>query len=217
MEMSRHPDRCAEPLQVGILGAGAVVQIVHLPILSERDDVQVRYLADPDRHRAEAVAGRYEVPFTADDSEVLEDGEVDAVFVCAPNFRHEALTIEALQAGKHVLVERPLALDPGGVERILGAAEKAGRTVMVGMNHRFRPDVAALTSFVQSGEIGRALSVRASWLNRYLPTARSTWRHRAMEAGGGALMDLGVPADRSVSRSVGISGTQANLSAYHAW
>lgn len=188
--MTSGPER--EAVRVGIIGTGSISQVAHLPILSERDDVDVVAVSDLDRAKAETLAARFDVPRVLTDREVIEDDEVQAAVICTPNHLHESLAIAALEGGKHVLVERPLALTPEGVQRVLDAAQVAGRCVAVGMNHRFRPDVGALASFVASGELGEVYAVRASYLTRSMPNIRSTWRQRREEAGGGALMDLGV-------------------------
>src|SRR5690606_22544175 len=112
--------------------------------------------------------------------------------VCTPSHMHEEQAIAALETGKHVLVEKPLALDAAGGERVVAAAERAGRTLMVAMNTRYRPDALALRPFVQGGELGSVFLVKSAWMNRKMRTVRPTWRHRRATAGGGALMDLGV-------------------------
>ncbi len=178
-----------DPIQVGVLGVGAISQIVYLPILSEREDADVVALADADRPKADTLANRFDVPKVLSDRELVQDEDIQAAVICAPNHLHETLAIAALEAGKHVLVERPLALTPEGVQRVLDAADSAGRCLAVGMNHRFRPDAGALASFVAGGELGDIYTVRASSLTRKTP--RSTWRQKP-EQGGGALMDLGV-------------------------
>ena len=180
------------PVQVGILGVGAVTQVVHLPMFSERPDVDVTAVSDPDRLKAEALATRFEVPRVLSDEEILTHDEVQAAVICTPNYLHESLAVEALERGKHVLVERPLAMSAKGVRRVLDAADAAGRHLAVGMIHRFRPDVGALASFVAGGELGDIYAVRANSLTR-MPALRSTWRQSQEKAGGGALMDLGVP------------------------
>lgn len=184
-----------DPIRVAVVGTGAISQVVHLPILSEREDVDVLVVSDRDRPKAEAIALRFDVPRVLDDDdEVFADPDVEAVVICTPNHLHEEQTVAALESGKHVLVERPLAFTADGVRRIMAAARKAGKAVIVGMSHRFRPDVTALRSFVAGGELGPIYAVRGSWLNRKVPLTRSTWRQRPEEAGGGALMDLGVQA-----------------------
>ena len=186
-----HPRR---PVRIGVLGTGAVSQIVHLPILTERADVEVAAVSDSDVPKAKAIAARFNVKNVVTDQELLEGDLVDSVVISTPNHLHEVQALAALKAGKHVLVERPLALTARGVDRLLKAARKTGRVLMAGMSHRYRPDAAALASFVAGGELGRVYQVRGSWLNRKLHLTRPTWRQDRKLSGGGALMDLGVPA-----------------------
>ncbi len=181
-----------ESVRVGILGAGAVTQIVHLPVFTEREDVEVIAIADADGMKAESIASRFGVPRVLNDGELLNDADIDAVVICAPNNRHEDLVCQALEAQKNVLVERPLALTADGVVRVLDAARAAGCCLMVGMSHRFRPDVGALRAFIAGGEFGEITAVRASSLTKKVPLVRDTWRQHPEEAGGGAFMDLGV-------------------------
>jgi predicted dehydrogenase len=187
------PER-KEPVRIAVLGTGAISQIVYLPILAERDDVELVAVSDVDPHKARTLADRFGVQRVASDEELFRDPELEAVVICTPNQIHEAQAIQALEAGKHVLVERPLAFTPEGVRRIESAARDAKRQVVAAMMHRYRPDAAALASFVSGGELGRIYTVSGQWLNRRIPLQRLTWRQRRAEAGGGALMDLGVPA-----------------------
>jgi predicted dehydrogenase len=183
-----------DPLRLGIVGAGAISQVVHLPILAEREDVDVVALGDQDVHKAETLSQRFSIPLVMEADELLELDELDAVVICTPNHLHEEMAIRALDSGKHVLVERPLASTPDGAARVLESAERSGRVLAVGMPHRFRPEVVALRSFVEGGELGEVHSVRGSWLTRAMPPSRASWRTRRDTAGGGVLVDLGIPA-----------------------
>mgnify|MGYP001444607724 CR=1 FL=1 len=183
----------APEFRVGVLGLGAIAQVGHLPILTRLPGVRVVAVYDIDRAKATAIASRFGGPRVhRSDVDLVRDDEIDAVIVCTPSHLHESQALAALEAGKHVLVEKPLALDATGVERLATAAERAGRTLMVSMNNRFRPDTEAFVPFVRSGELGELFYVRAGWLNRKVRVARPTWRHSRETAGGGALMDLGV-------------------------
>ena len=184
----------ADRIQVGIIGTGAISQVVHVPILSERDDVEVRALSDKDVHKAETLSRRFDVPIVLDADELLRHHELDAVVVCTPNHLHEEMAVAALEAGKHVFVERPLASTAEGAARVISAARAAGRVLVVGMPHRFRPEVAALRSFVAGGELGDLYAVRGSWMTRPMRAPRPTWRHDPSATGGGALVELGIPA-----------------------
>ncbi|NNF12513.1 MAG: Gfo/Idh/MocA family oxidoreductase [Gemmatimonadetes bacterium] len=181
------------PIRVGIVGAGAISQVVHLPIFVEREDVEVVALADRDAHKAEMLSRRYSVPIVMDTDEMLSIEDLDAVILCTPNHLHEEMAISALDAGKHVLIERPLATTSAGTQRVVDKARETGKVVSIGLPHRFRPEVIALRSFVQGEELGDLHAVRGSWLTRTTPVAKTSWR-KDPAAAGGALVDLGIPA-----------------------
>lgn len=182
------------PVRVGVIGTGAISQIVHVPIFAERQDVDLVAVSDVDVHKAEALAHRFGVPYVLDDEALITHDELEAVVICTPNHLHEEMAIAALEAGKHVFVERPLSTTSAGAQRVIDVAERAGRVLVVGMPHRFRPGVAALRSRVAGGELGELYAVRGSWMTRLVPGSRHSWRYDRAQAGGGALIDLGVPA-----------------------
>ncbi len=182
----------SETLKVGIVGAGAITQVAHLPILRRLKGVEVVAICDTDVTKARALANRFGVRDAFSDiEEILEYEQLDAVAICTPNHLHEPHAIAALSAGVHVLVERPLALTYTGVQRVLKQAEKRNRQLMIGMNHRYRTDVQIVRSFIQSGELGKIESVRGSWHVFRPSRAQLGWRQRRDESGGGALLDLG--------------------------
>jgi predicted dehydrogenase len=183
----------AEKLRVGLLGVGAIAQVVHLPVLSRMDSVELVAVGDADRPRANAIAARFGITnvFGSDDAAFRSD-MLDAIVICTPSHLHEEQAIAALEAGKHVLVEKPLAFSPAAVERVIGVAEETGRTLMIAMNNRYRPDTLALRPFAMGGELGDVFLTRGAWLNRKTRVVRPTWRHRRATAGGGVMMDLGV-------------------------
>jgi predicted dehydrogenase len=180
-------------LRVGVLGTGAIAQIVHLPILIDLPGARVEAVCDIDGNKASAIAGRLSIPrvFHAED-DLFESDDLDAVVICSPSNLHQRQAIAALEAGKHVLVERPIALDARGAEAVVKAAEKAGRALVVAYNNRYRPDLRGVKSFVTAGELGDVFSIHGTWFNKKVRLRRPTWRHRKETAGGGAFMDLGV-------------------------
>lgn len=182
-----------EAIRLGIVGTGAISQVVHVPILTERVDVDVMALADADPHKAKTLAERFGVPRVMEWEALVEDPELDAVVLTTPNHLHEGMGVRALEAGKHVMIERPLASTSEGAKHIVEVAERTGRILMLGMPHRFRPEVSALRNLVAEGELGQLYSVRGSWMTRPATVTRPTWRQRR-DMGGGALIDLGVPA-----------------------
>jgi len=179
-------------VRIGVVGAGAIAQTAHLPSIAKLRGAQLVALCDNDRAKARALADRFGVPdvFT-DIEELLEYDELDAVVIATPNHLHEPHVIRALASKVHVLCERPLALSARGVERIIAAAERADRKVVVANNHRFRTDVQALDRFLRGGELGRLLAFRAG--SYHLRQQHETWRLRRAEAGGGVFVEHGVP------------------------
>lgn len=180
-------------LRVGILGGGAITQVAHLPVLKKIKSVEVLAIADSDLPKARALANRFGVREAVDDVEdLLKVDGLDAVVICSPNHLHESHILAALSANMHVLVEKPLTMTAASAQRIIRAAEKRDRIVMVGMNHRYRPDVQIVRSFVQSGELGRIESVRGSWHAFRASRNQLGWRQRREQSGGGAMLDLGL-------------------------
>src|SRR5689334_20070134 len=128
-----------ERVRIGVIGAGAISQLAHLPVLSKMRAAELVAVCDNDRPKARALADRFGVPDTFTDIEdLLELDDLDAVVVATPNHLHEPHVLSALAAGVHVLCERPLSFTARGVERILAAATRADRKVQVANNHRFR-------------------------------------------------------------------------------
>jgi predicted dehydrogenase len=181
-----------EPVRVGLLGLGAIAQVVHLPILSQLEDLKLVAVCDVDRAKAKAIAARFGIRAHDADDDVYRASDIDALVICTPSHLHESQAIAALESGKHVLVEKPLALDSAAAARVVDAAEKTGKVLMVAMNNRYRPDTMALRPFAEGGELGEIFLARGAWLNRKMRVVRPTWRHRKATAGGGAMMDLGV-------------------------
>jgi predicted dehydrogenase len=179
-------------VRVGLVGTGAIAQMAHLPAISKVRGVQLVALCDNDRAKARSLADRFEVPdvFT-DIDELLDYDELDAVIIATPNHLHEPHVLRALAQKVHVMCERPLALTARGVERILAAAQRADRKVVVANNHRFRTDVQALDRFLRGGELGKLLGFRAG--SYQLKRAPEHWRTRRAEAGGGVFMEHGIP------------------------
>lgn len=181
-------------VRIGLIGTGAIAQVAHLPILRKMKGVQIAALCDSDGAKARALAERMGVAsWYTDIEEMLEFAKPDAVVICTPNHLHEIHTLSALAAGAHVIVERPIAMASNGVTRVLKAAEKAKRNVLVAMNHRFRSDVQAVHKFLRGGELGETLTIRCGWHVFRAAKQQLGWRSRRNESGGGVLMDLGLP------------------------
>jgi predicted dehydrogenase len=183
----------SERLRVGVIGGGAIAQVAHLPVLKKMRTVEVKAICDTDLPKARALANRFGVNDAFDDIEdMLRYESLDAVVICSPTHLHESHIQAALSAKLHVLVEKPLAMSAASAQKILRIVEKHDRVVMVGMNHRYRPDVQIVRSFVQSGELGTIESVRGSWHVFRPGRTQLGWRQRKDQSGGGAMLDLGL-------------------------
>ena len=182
----------SDPVRIGVVGAGAIAQLTHLPVLSKARGVTLVGLADNDRPKARALADRFDIPDVFTDIEDLLEAEaLQAVVVATPNHLHEPHVLRAIAAGVDVLCERPLALSAKGVERIVNAAQRAGRKVLVANNYRFRSDVQALAGFLRGGELGKLTGIRAGAYHH--KRTDQGWRQRRAEAGGGAFFEHGFP------------------------
>ncbi|MDB4891695.1 MAG: oxidoreductase domain protein [Gemmatimonadetes bacterium] len=181
-----------DPVRIGVVGAGAIAQLTHLPVLSKMRGAKLVAICDNDRPKARALADRFDIPDVYTDIEDLLEGDgLNALVIATPNHLHEPHVLSAIAAGLDVLVERPLALTAKGVERIVNAASRAGRKVFVANNHRFRSDVQALAGFLRGGELGKLTGIRAGAYHH--KRAEQGWRQRRVEAGGGAFFDYGLP------------------------
>lgn len=182
-----------EKLRLGIVGAGAITQVGHLPVLKRMKGAEVVGICDNDLAKARALADRFAIPDAYNDmAEMVQYDALDAVVICTPNHLHESQIIAALASGLHVFAERPLALSAAGAQKIVKVSQKHQRVVMVGANHRYRPDVQQIRSFVQNGELGELESIRAWWFLGRAGRASIGWRQRREQSGGGAMLDLGL-------------------------
>ena len=134
------------PLTVGVVGAGLIVQVVHLPLLGRlRELFRVAAIADPDGSVRAEVAARHGIASAHEDHRALLDaGGLDALLVCSPDATHAQVVVDALEAGVHVLVEKPLCLTPEEGEWIVGARDRSGLIVQVAYMKRYDPAVEAL-------------------------------------------------------------------------
>jgi predicted dehydrogenase len=180
--------------RIGVIGVGAVTQIAHLPALAARDDVEIVGICDADGGKAQALAARFRVRNVFEDIEdLLHDTHPQGVVIATPNHLHEIHVATALSAGAAVLCERPLGLTAEGISRVIAAQRRSGRPVVVGMNHRYRPDVQAVRAFIHGQELGPLRGARAGWYQFRPSRAELGWRLRGAESGGGAMLDLGLP------------------------
>jgi predicted dehydrogenase len=175
------------PIGIGMVGAGAVARAVHAPGFRQAPGAALVGVYDADRGAAEAV-GSARVHPTLD--ALLADPAVDAVVVATPNAHHHDAVLAALAAGKHVLCEKPMALDLGQARAMLAAAEAARRVHMIAYTYQFAPGMRYLHDLVASGALGEVRTVRGAFQMAPAPHTLG-WRSSRALAGSGALADIG--------------------------
>ena len=181
------------PVRIGLLGAGAVAQTAHLPAYRRLRKAELFAICDNEAGKVRALRERTGVVHaTTSLDEMLSLDELDAVDVCLPSHEHATAVIRCLEAGKHVLCEKPLGLTSREVDDVLAAHEKSGRHLVVGMNNRYRDDSILLRNFIQDGALGDVFHARAGWLKRRERIKPGAWQYDRSKSGGGVVMDLGI-------------------------
>lgn len=178
---------------IGVIGAGGIA-LGSCRAFAEHPDAEIVAVAEPNGERAAEFALRYDtVTQVVDEPErLLTIDAVDAVYVATPNYLHAPLSALALQAGKHVLQEKPLAMSVEDAAPLTAAARAADTHFMLGMNQRFAEPVQRARQLVQAGRIGRPYHCKTYWRRRAGAPGIGSWFTRKELSGGGALLDLGV-------------------------
>ncbi|MDI3486644.1 MAG: UDP-N-acetylglucosamine 3-dehydrogenase [Methanolobus sp.] len=167
-------------LRVGVIGAGAMGKN-HIRIYSEMPGVELAGISDIDKDLVESLAQQYNTKAFTDYKEMLASG-VDAVSIVVPTKMHRQVAIDAIEAGAHVLVEKPIADSVENADAIIEAAEKKGLLVMVGHIERFNPAVIKLKEIIDSGLLGKIVSISTTRVGPYNPRIRDV----------GVILDIGV-------------------------
>ena len=181
----------AEPLRIAFLGCGFITRVHSRRLRSLRGDVVCSY-ASRDRDRAEAFRRKYGGAASyADYTAAIEDPRVDAVVIAVPPRFHLDLTLQALAAGKHVLVEKPAYLRMGDYRAVLEARDRAGRELLVGENDHYKPLAVCLRLLLADGVIGEMVFAQFTSIVRKLKPA-DDWRNDETMAGGDAFFEEGI-------------------------
>lgn len=178
-------------LKVGVVGTG--IGQLHIRGYQTIEGVKVVALVDLDKKRGKNVAEQYDIPHALMDYRDLMDiDEIEAVSVCTPNALHREVAVAALEAGKHVLCEKPLANNAVEGAKIVEAARKSGKKLMMAFNNRFRGDTGVLKRYVVAGDLGEIYYAKTGWVRRRGIPGFGTWFTTKALSGGGPLIDLGV-------------------------
>ena len=182
-------------LRVGIIGCGGIANNKHLPSIKEVGGIDVVAFCDIIVEKAAKAAAEY----GAEGAKIFEDYkdllklDLDAVYVCTPNRSHSFITVDALKSGKHVMCEKPMAINYAEAKKMLAAAQETGKLLTIGYQSRYRADSRYLKSAIEANELGDIYYARANAIRR---RAVPTWGVflNEHEQGGGPLIDIGTHA-----------------------
>jgi len=178
-------------VRVGVIGVGGMGR-AHLKSYLALPNVEVTAVCDVDEEAAEKVAVENLIPnvFT-DYEEMLSINNLDAVSICTPNHLHATISIAALENDKHVLCEKPVAMNAAEAEKVAKRVKETGKKVVIGYWIPHTSEGKTLKKFVDSGKLGDIYFVKTGWIRRHMFKNRR-WYSVKDKSGGGALMDIGV-------------------------
>ena len=183
-------------LKIGIIGAGTVVRVRHLPETQMNPDAAVGAICDIVEERAQEMAQKYDCRAYTDYHEMVQDPDLDAIIVAATNTTHAEMSIAALQAGKHVMCEKPMATNLEDARRMLQAAKESGKQLMIAHNQRLEPAHIKAREIIQSGKLGKVLTFTSIFghpgSEDWAIDGANTWFYKKNITGLGVLGDLAI-------------------------
>jgi len=171
-------------IKVGIIGYGKMGKIRH-QVISSLKKVQVISFYDP--LNVDNKIDKVQSP-----DEIINDPRIDAVFICTPNYLNKPLTIQSLEAGKHVFCEKPPAFSAKDVEEIYEIEKESGKILMYGFNHRHHASIKRMKEIVENKTFGKVLWMRGRYGKSVDSSYYKNWRAKRKYAGGGILIDQGI-------------------------
>jgi predicted dehydrogenase len=183
-------------LKVGIIGCGGISAQKHLPALAGIAEAEITAFCDILPEKAESLCKKYGsqgAKTYTDYRELLKDASIDAVHVCTPNLSHSPITVAALEAGKHVMCEKPMAINYQEAKKMTDAAKKTGKLLTIGYQNRCSPAAMHLKKVCERGDLGEIYFAKAHAIRRRgVPTWGVFLNEK--EQGGGPLIDIGTHA-----------------------
>lgn len=185
-----------DKVRIGIIGCGGIANNKHMPALHRLPDVELVAFCDIIVERAEKAAKEYGIEGAKvyeDYKELLKDETIDVVHVLTPNREHSFITVDALEAGKHVMCEKPMAINTEEAQKMLDAAKRTGKKLTIGYQNRYRPDSWYLKRACDNGDLGEIYYAKAHAIRRRAVPTWGVFLNEA-EQGGGPLIDIGTHA-----------------------
>jgi predicted dehydrogenase len=211
-------------LKVAVIGTGGISR-THMPGWQASEYAEVVAASDVNSASLETWGKTWGVErLTTEVQEIIEDPKIDIVDICTPNMAHTALVINALEAGKHVICEKPLAPTPAEIRKMIAARDRAGKLLMTAQHFRFKGNSRALKQEIMAGALGEIYHARGWMLRRCALIPTPTFVHKSI-SGGGPCIDIGVHIlDLTLwlmgnPRPVAVSGVATAPLAHHpgAW
>ena len=181
----------SELLKVGLIGVGGIAR-THMPGWEASPDAEIVAGSDISAAALATWAATYGVDRTSTNpADIINDPDIDIIDVCTPNMAHEELVIAALDAGKHVICEKPLAPTPDAIRRMIAARDRSGKQLMTAQHFRFKGVSQAMKREIDAGALGDIYHARGWMLRRNGLIVSPTFIHKRL-SGGGPCIDIGV-------------------------
>lgn len=167
-----------KPMRFAIIGCGGIIATTHINALKQIPNAEIAAMCDINAGTGAPRAAEVGCPFFTDRRELLATIKPDVVSICAPHPFHAPVAIDALAAGAHVLTEKPMTVEVADGDRMIAAADAAGKVLAVNFQQRFKPIVERAKALVDNGEIGALVRVLVvePWLRTFAYYKLSTWR-----------------------------------------
>jgi len=182
----------ADKLKVGVVGCGGIFKFAHKDAWKNHPEAQIVALCDIVPEKAEAFKEELGVSHISKDYRDLLKLDLDVIDICTPNLFHSEIAVAALNAGKHVLTEKPDAVSPAEAAKMVDAWKKTGKVLLSVRNNRFTAATKFLKKFVDEGHAGDVYTGRCGWIRRRGIPGKGGWFTTKELSGGGPLIDLGV-------------------------
>ena len=189
--MSTSPQSTDTPLRFALIGCAAGIAVTHLQALAKLPGAQIVGMSDINAERGAARAAETDSPFYTDHREMLAETKPDVAVIVTPHPFHAPIAFDCFDAGAHVLVEKPIAVEVADADRMIAAADAAGKILAVNFQQRYRPSIEAARALIDEGVIGNIL--RIVWIEPWFRTETyyksASWRGTWKGEGGGVLMN----------------------------
>ncbi len=184
----------SDKLRVAVAGCGARAQTAHLPYLKKNPRIKIATLCDIDEGKLASLRERYKAETTCTGyNEILNDSSIDAVVITTPPHLHHPMAAAALDYGKHVFVEMPIALNEAQAKEIISKSKTRKRVLAVAHDDHFRPDAILMRQLMQRKEVGELTYAKTGWLRSAQKWNRALHQGKQLKSGSGAFLTLGIP------------------------